>query len=115
MDPSIVAVGTGALFIGLGVGFLMGARKGEAVARAEQQRQQAAAKKQQQQPVENAPYDDDDDDDDDDDESVAAVVKEPKINPFEELKMTFVCSKKTGPSSFPDGCCLMMRVVCMCT
>ena len=90
MDPSIIAVGTGALFIGLGVGFLMGARKGEAVARAEQQRQSGRKKKQEPAArVENVPCDDEDEDEEN--QNVSASAGEPKLNPFEELKMTFVC------------------------
>ena len=74
-----MAVAVGGLLIGLGIGFLIGKRSGRNLAEKDMKNN----KKEEQ--VEES------DSDDSDDETVAAAAAEPKLNRFEELKMTFVC------------------------
>lgn len=81
MSVSVSAVGIGALFVGVGIGFMLGARQARNDAR-------AVAPK----PAPTA--------DNSSDAEVAVSASEPRLNPREELKMTFVCL-----SSHPNTCC----------
>lgn len=83
MSASVAAVAIGSLFIGVGVGFMLGARQARSDA-------QAAPKKASRDPSSDA--------------DVAVSADEPRLNPREELKMTFVRPHPCSFSSHMHAC-----------
>lgn len=75
MSVSVAAVAIGSLFIGAGVGFMLGARQARSDAQAVAS--EAASKTPRR--------------DTSSDADVTVSADEPRLNPREELKMTFVC------------------------